>query len=123
MKKLLAILLASVTALSLAACGRTGGGSSSGGTGNTTPDGQPVEPTGQIVAGRVTDITGSNLFTTAWGNGAADKDVRDLINGYETTVYTKKGLYEMNPTAVETMGHRRQRRTALKPLPSPCKKT
>lgn len=102
MKKLLAILLASVTALSLTACGGNGG-SSSGGTGNTTPDGQPVEATGQLVAGRVTDITGGNLFTTAWGNGAADKDVRDLINGYETTVYTKKGLYDVNPTAVEKM--------------------
>ena len=121
MKKLLAILLASITALSMTGCGGNGGASSGGTTGNTTPDGQPVEPSGQIVVGSVTDITGGNLFTTAWGNGSSDKDVRDLINGYETTVYTKKGLYDMNPTAVEKMDTT-DNGDGSKPSPLPCKR-
>lgn len=65
--------------------------------GEETPTG---EATGQIIIGNSTEMTGE------WGssyfqNNAADKAIRDLIEGYGTVEVDKNGEFHLNQTVVE----------------------
>lgn len=53
----------------------------------------------QLIVGQLTDLTGD--FGSGWTSGAADANVKSLLNGYQTVVYTREGTYEINPTVVE----------------------
>lgn len=58
------------------------------------------EPSGQIIIGNSTEMTGE------WGgsyfqNNAADKAVRDLIGGYSTVEYDINGDWHLNETVVK----------------------
>lgn len=53
----------------------------------------------QLIIGQLTELTGD--FGSGWTNGAADADVKSLLYGYETVVYSKDGNYIVNPTVVE----------------------
>ena len=53
----------------------------------------------QLIVGQLTELTGD--FGSGWTNGAADAMVKSLLSGYQTIVYTREGIYEVNPTVVE----------------------
>lgn len=53
----------------------------------------------QLIIGQLTELTGD--FGSGWTNGAADADVKALLNGYQTVVYSREGRYIINPTVVE----------------------
>lgn len=42
-----------------------------------------------VVVGSVTELGGSDFASSDWGNNSADKDIRDLTNGYETVQLAK----------------------------------
>lgn len=46
-----------------------------------------------VIIGSSTEISGSDFRSTAWGNNSADKDIRDLTNGYACVQLTKNGEY------------------------------
>lgn len=56
-------------------------------------------PSGSLIIGQVTELTGD--FGDGWTNGAADADVKYLIGGYATVAYTREGIYEVDPTVVK----------------------
>lgn len=62
-----------------------------------------AEPSGKLVVGSTTEISGTNIFTTQWGNNASDKSIRDLIFPLDTVVYTRNAKFEVNPTVVKEM--------------------
>lgn len=64
---------------------------------------KPAEPIGQLIVGSITELSGTNFFTSAWGNNAADADIRELIYGYDTIVYTRAGQFEADPTVVKDL--------------------
>lgn len=53
----------------------------------------------QLIIGQQTELSGD--FGSGWTNGAADADVKSLLNGYQTVVYSREGRYIVNPTVVE----------------------
>ncbi len=59
------------------------------------------EASGKLVVGDISELSGTNIFTTAWGNNASDKAVRDLIFPLDTVVYTRNAKFEVNPTVVK----------------------
>ena len=62
-----------------------------------TPDGGETTDTvkvgGSAIIGSTTELSGSDFASSTWGNNAADKDVRDLTNGYACVQQTKSGEY------------------------------
>ena len=48
---------------------------------------------GSVIIGNSTELSGSDFASAAWGNNAADKDIRDLTNGYACVQQTKAGEY------------------------------
>ena len=60
---------------------------------------EPTEPTGQIIIGNTTELTGD--WIPVWQNNAADYDVYNFITGYSTVDMTFDGEYVINDTVVE----------------------
>ena len=63
--------------------GQTPGGDSTDG----------IKVGGSAIIGSTTELSGSDFASSTWGNNAADKDVRDLTNGYACVQQTKAGEY------------------------------
>lgn len=59
----------------------------------------PAEPTGQIIIGSTTELTGD--WVPYWTNNAADYDVYNFITGYDTIDMTFEGEYLINETVVD----------------------
>ena len=55
---------------------------------------------GSVIIGSSTELSGSDFASAAWGNGAADKDIRDLTNAYACVQQTKSGEYVWDTTVV-----------------------
>ena len=61
-----------------------------------TPGGDTTDTVkvgGSAIIGSTTELSGSDFASSTWGNNAADKDVRDLTNGYACVQQTKAGEY------------------------------
>lgn len=56
--------------------------------------------TNSVIIGSATELSGSDFRTSAWGNNAADKDIRDLTNGYACVQQNQKGEYVWDTTVV-----------------------
>lgn len=52
-----------------------------------------VKVGGSVIIGNTTELSGSDFRTSTWGNNAADKDIRDLTNGYACVQQNKNGEY------------------------------
>jgi peptide/nickel transport system substrate-binding protein len=59
----------------------------------------PTEPTGQIIIGSTTDLSGE--FIPFFQNGAADNDIYQMTNGYSTVAVTSAGEFIVDPTVVK----------------------
>lgn len=110
-KRMLALLLTVVMVFSLAGC------KSKNDTGISTepttapaettdeptateaPTEAPAEPTGSIIIGSTTDLSGE--FIPFFQNGAADNDIYKMTNGYGTTDITSAGEYVIDDTVVK----------------------
>lgn len=125
-KKLLSVLMATVMTMSLAACGSSDQGTvtnnaevtnndtsandaADAATTEPTTDSaevtaeRPTEPTGQIVIGNSTTME-CDFYDTAYNNSAFNYKAYDLIHGgADTVVYTKEGMFEVNPTVVANL--------------------
>lgn len=55
---------------------------------------------GSVIIGSITELSGSDFASAAWGNNAADKDIRDLTNGYACVQQNKNGEYVWDTTVV-----------------------
>ncbi len=67
------------------------------------PDEDPkdtVKVGGSVIIGSSTELSGSDFASSTWGNNAADKDIRDLTNGYACVQQTKAGEYVWDTTVV-----------------------
>ena len=53
----------------------------------------------QLIIGQLTELTGD--FGSGFTNGAADSDVKALLSGYSTVIYSREGRYIINPTVVK----------------------
>lgn len=60
--------------------------------GNDTPS-SGIKVGGSVIIGSSTELSGSDFRTSTWGNNAADKDIRDLTNGYACVQQNKNGEY------------------------------
>ncbi|BCK00566.1 ABC transporter substrate-binding protein [Anaerocolumna chitinilytica] len=112
-KRVLALLLTVVMVFSLAGCkGKNDTGisteptttpadSTNEATATPTPTETSTEPTGQIIIGSSTDISGE--FMPYFQNGAADNDIFRLTNGYATVDITPAGEFVVDTTVVKDM--------------------
>ncbi|SHO52643.1 ABC transporter substrate-binding protein [Anaerocolumna xylanovorans] len=108
-KRVLALLLTVVMVFSLAGCkGKNDTGISTEPTTapvDTTdepteaPTQAPAEPSGQIIIGSTTDLSGE--FIPYFQNGAADNDIFYMTNGYPTTDITDAGEFVVDKTVVK----------------------
>lgn len=68
-----------------------------------TPDEEtaerPTEPSGQLIIGTTTEMSGD--FSGVWQNNASDADVRRLVQGYGTVDQTDEGEYVIDDSIVE----------------------
>ena len=68
-----------------------------------TPDDEsaerPTEPSGQLIIGVTTEMSGD--FSGVWQNNASDADVRRLVQGYGTVDQTDEGEYVIDDSIVE----------------------
>lgn len=68
-----------------------------------TPDDEtaerPTEPSGQLIIGTTTEMSGD--FSGVWQNNASDADVRRLVQGYGTVDQTDEGEYVIDDSIVE----------------------
>ena len=93
-KAILSMAMAFVMSVSIVGCGNPNNGPS-------TPDGPTeIQVGGSIILGNTTELGGSDFGTTAWGNNAADADIRTLTNGYATVQMTSGGEYVWDETVV-----------------------
>lgn len=60
---------------------------------------RPTEPSGQLIIGTTTEMSGD--FSGVWQNNASDADVRRLIQGYGTVDQTDEGEYVIDDSIVE----------------------
>ena len=60
---------------------------------------RPTEPSGQLIIGTTTEMSGD--FSGVWQNNASDADVRRLIQGYGTVDQTDEGEYLIDDSIVE----------------------
>ena len=108
-KKLLSLLLAGATVLSLAACGQQ--------TVTTNPSDsnppaspsqsqaadetatKPTEPTGQLVIGTTTDLD-NDFYDPSFNNNATNYKLYDLLHGYGTVTSDIDGEWIYDPTVV-----------------------
>ena len=61
------------------------------------------EAPGSFVVGVAGKPTG-DFFTNLWGNSSYDMDVRAMLHGYETVVFSEQYVFVPNPTAIESIG-------------------
>ncbi len=68
------------------------------------PDPNPSDPEikvgGSVIIGSSTELSGSDFASSAWGNNAADADIRELTNGYACVQLTPQGEYVWDTTVV-----------------------
>lgn len=68
-----------------------------------TPDDEtaerPTEPSGQLIIGTTTEMSGD--FSGVWQNNASDANVRRLVQGYGTVDQTDEGEYVIDDSIVE----------------------
>ena len=88
LKALFALTMGLVMSTSIVACNKTEDSSSPSNGGENE-----VKVGGSIILGSTTELSGSDFGTTAWGNNAADADIRTLTNGYATVQLTSGGEY------------------------------
>ncbi len=109
-KRVLALLLTVVMVFTLAGCkGKNDTGISTEPTATPTESTEeptateapatPTEPTGQIIIGSTTDLSGE--FIPFFQNGAADNDVYQMTNGYSTVAVTSAGEFIVDKTVVK----------------------
>ena len=96
-KAFLALTMGLVMSSSIVACGGGGGGSSSSSSSSADPE---IKVGGSVILGSTTELSGSDFATSAWGNNAADADIRTLTNGYATVQLTSAGEYVWDETVV-----------------------
>ena len=60
---------------------------------------RPTEPSGQLIIGTTTEMSGD--FSGVWQNNASDADVRRLVQGYGTVDQTDEGEYVIDDSIVE----------------------
>lgn len=60
---------------------------------NPDNPGDEIKVGGSVIIGSTTELSGSDFRTSAWGNNSADKDIRDLTNGYDCVQQNKSGEY------------------------------
>lgn len=94
-KAALALTMGIMMSTSMIACG---GGKKDDSSSNDTP--AEIKVGGSMILGSTTELGGSDFGTTAWGNNAADADIRTLTNGYETVQLTSAGEYVWDETVV-----------------------
>ena len=93
MKKVLTLLLVCLMATSLVACSKN--------EPTTNPDATPgASGLATLVVG-TPELTGS--YTDGWGNSSYDKNIKDLIHGYEFYAISDAGEYVLNPTVVKAV--------------------
>lgn len=90
-KAMLAMAMATVLSCGMVACNDDPG---------TTPPAADKKVGGSIILGSTTELGGSDFGSTAWGNNAADADIRTLTNGYATVQLTSAGEYVWDETVV-----------------------
>ena len=107
-KKLLSLLLAGATVLSLSACGQqtvttNPSASNSPAPTQSQPAGEtatkPTEPTGQLVIGTTTDLE-NDFYASSFTNNATNYKLYDLIHGYGTITSDIDGEWIYDPTVV-----------------------
>ena len=106
-KKLLSLLLAGATVLSLAACGQqtvttnpsASNPPASPSQSQATEAVKPTEPTGQLVIGTNTDLE-NDFYDTSFNNNATNYKLYDLIHGYGTVTSDMEGEWVFDPTVV-----------------------
>lgn len=67
-----------------------------------------AEEPSTLVVGHTTRLSGS-FFTDMWGNNTSDIDVRQLLHGYPTIIWTEAGDLFANPRVVEEITRNRDR--------------
>lgn len=88
-KAMLSMAMAFVLSVGIVGCGGNDSSSSS-----SQPDETPeIKVGGSIILGSTTELGGSDFGSNAWGNNAADADIRTLTNGYATVQLTSGGEY------------------------------
>ena len=108
-KKLLSLLLAGATVLSLAACGQQTvttnpsasnppASPSQSQTADETAT-KPTEPTGQLIIGTTTDLE-NDFYDPSFNNNATNYKLYDLIHGYGTITSDIDGEWIYDPTVV-----------------------
>ena len=108
-KKVLALLMAGMLAVSAAACGQSGAvtnnssasGASSDSTAQTVVSERPTTPTGQLVIGSTTDLE-ADFYDTSFNNSATNYKMYSLIHGLGAVTQTKEGDFTYNPTVVKS---------------------
>lgn len=60
---------------------------------------RPTEPSGQLIIGVITEMSGD--FSGVWQNNASDANVRRLVQGYGTVDQTDEGEYVIDDSIVE----------------------
>ena len=129
-RRMLALLISAAMVTSLAACGGgddgavsnnendnqqaeqpydTEGSDESEGEGDTEGGDQaageavkPTEPTGQVIIGSTTMLE-NEWYDPAYENTAFNYKAYALIHGGDTVIYTKEGMFEVNPTVVKNL--------------------
>lgn len=100
MKKTLAFLLALLLTMSLLTSAALAEGLFvEEGDAAETPVELPPLPT-ELIIGNTTKLSG-NFFTELWGNNTSDVDVRNMLFGYQTIVWTTQTDYDIDPTVVQ----------------------
>ena len=93
-------LIAVALALATTLCSSCGGGCGAA-MPTPTPDPEEIKVGGSVIIGSTTELSGSDFASAEWGNNAADKDIRDLTNGYACVEQTKSGEFVWNDTVVK----------------------
>lgn len=95
LKRLAAALLsAGIAAMSLSGCFGIE-------LGDGTTETAPLEDACRV--GLYTPIDGDYLFTSAWGDSGADRDLRSLIYGGETVSVTAENTFTYNPSVISSV--------------------
>ena len=92
-KAMLSMTMAFVLSAGIVGCGEK--------KDDPTPDvPAEIKVGGSVILGSITELGGSDFGSTAWGNNAADADIRTLTNGYATVQLTSGGEYVWDETVV-----------------------
>ncbi len=93
-KRLLSLAAAGVfLSLSLGACGSV--------SLETTENSEQTAEVCRI--GLYTPISGDYLFTSAWGDTGADRDLRNLLHGAENVSIVRENTYAANPSVISSV--------------------